>query len=551
MTSSFSAGTFGAVITLIRETLAGAGALRGEPGKNGREVTIHNDGTHIRWQYVGSSAWNNIVALSELKGRDGESPELQVTNNVLQYKFPSQNRWTDIFRFPEYVTVTILRETIAAAFEEHNNDEDAHGLREIREDIESLKSEGGNESGGGDVSLNWDSITGKPETFPPDEHTHTLSEITDYSVLPIITHIQYAGDKMTMGALSQSRQALRNKLSFANEQCSIRPIKLYFDKLTKENQYIQPFVYNRLGETIKESSRGSNQEIFRGGHDNKREHKKEKGWGQVNITQNIQRADGSGATVAKAPLFTDSAGNQFFAHGIIKLAPGIASIAIPAEYQAGQLIFHTKSHSARSIRGPYLAANYIAESSQITFTAINQERYSYTALNDGFICVGVEGSAIFTITVDDKPVNQNIAFSADYAKIANPIPVVAGNIIEVSKMPYTSSIQQISGVYGYFIPLKRRNSPGNAPLPTHFRSHRALADIRATNNGWIAHKAWMKLAVSEYVPPQGTIGTPQYVNGKYRKGALSAITLTSDRYAIQTDINGNGGIVWSTSLIER
>ena len=537
MSGSFSGGTFGAVISLIRETLAGMGALRGEPGRDGREVTIQNDGTHIRWQYVGSSAWNNIVALSELKGRDGESPELQVTNNVLQYKFPSQNRWTDIFRFPEYVTVTILRETITGAFEEHNNDEDAHGLREIREDIESLKSEGGNESGGGDVSLNWNNITDKPETFPPDQHTHTLSAITDYSVLPIITHIQYAGDKMTMGALSQSRQHLRNKLSFANEQCSIRPIKLYFDKLTKENQYIQPFVYNRLGETIKESSRGSNQEMFRGGdNNNKREHKKEKGWGQVNITQNIQRADGSGATVAKAPMFADSAGNQFFAHGIIKLAPGIASIVIPAEYQAGQLIFHTKSHSARAISGATLLPD---TSKAVIIPGFNASNKRWTANEDGYVMVYAETTDEIILNVNGKNVQALAALDGWFVVYA---PVRAGDLVTYEA--YTEHIVL------QFVPLARSNS-AREKLSTHFRSSRSLSDIRATNNEWASQKAWHKLAISEYIPPQGTIGTPEYVRGKYRKGALSAITLTSDRYTINTDAEGRGGVIWATSLIER
>ena len=108
-------------------------------------------------------------------------------------------------------------------------------------------------------------------------------------ILPVITHIQYAGEKMYLASLSQSRQRLRNGLRFQNDDCSIRPIKLYFDKPAGENQYVQPFVYNRLGENIKESSMGYNQGLFRGGNP-KRTHRKEKGWGQVNITQNIQQA---------------------------------------------------------------------------------------------------------------------------------------------------------------------------------------------------------------------------------------------------------------------
>ena len=38
-----------------------------------------------------------------------------------------------------------------------------------------------NTSGGGGA-VHWDNVTDKPSTYPPSAHTHTKSEITDYSV---------------------------------------------------------------------------------------------------------------------------------------------------------------------------------------------------------------------------------------------------------------------------------------------------------------------------------------------------------------------------------
>jgi len=110
--------------------LGGATPIPGPPGSNGREVQIQNNGTYIQWRYVGDPSWINIVALSDLKGQDGtdgqngqdgtngqdgangqdgqdgadgqdgQTPQFQMSGNTLQYKFPSQNSWTDLFTFP-------------------------------------------------------------------------------------------------------------------------------------------------------------------------------------------------------------------------------------------------------------------------------------------------------------------------------------------------------------------------------------------------------------------------------------------------------------------
>jgi hypothetical protein len=44
--------------------------------------------------------------------------------------------------------------------------------------------------------IGWTDVTGKPTTFAPSAHTHTISEITDY-VAPVIS---YSDTFMMMGA---------------------------------------------------------------------------------------------------------------------------------------------------------------------------------------------------------------------------------------------------------------------------------------------------------------------------------------------------------------
>ena len=97
----------------------GQGAVQGQPGANGRTPEISSDGTHIRWRYVGDTAWINLVPLADLMGKDGidgtngidgingldgvdgETPQFRMNGNTLQYRFPTvtPNVWTDLFTF--------------------------------------------------------------------------------------------------------------------------------------------------------------------------------------------------------------------------------------------------------------------------------------------------------------------------------------------------------------------------------------------------------------------------------------------------------------------
>jgi len=98
----------------------GKDGTNGEDGADGREVEISINATHIIWRYVGDASWHYLIALASLQGADGsngingsdgsngqdgingETPQLRMNPDeptVLQYKFPSQVNWADLFVF--------------------------------------------------------------------------------------------------------------------------------------------------------------------------------------------------------------------------------------------------------------------------------------------------------------------------------------------------------------------------------------------------------------------------------------------------------------------
>ena len=109
----------------------GSGAVQ-IPGPPGKRVELENDGTHIRWRYVGEDEWVNLISVDSITGVDGingtsgETPEFRVSENTLQYKFSIKNPtvWTDLYKFT-----------------------------------------GGSTGGGSEI--NWEEVVNKPEVFPP------------------------------------------------------------------------------------------------------------------------------------------------------------------------------------------------------------------------------------------------------------------------------------------------------------------------------------------------------------------------------------------------
>ena len=107
--AGFSASTFGAVIGLIKATLAGNGAIQGNPG---RTPELRANDTHIQWRFIGESTWYDLIALSVLEGTDGDdgddgddglTPELRISDRTLQWKYTIEaaTAWRDLYTFPD------------------------------------------------------------------------------------------------------------------------------------------------------------------------------------------------------------------------------------------------------------------------------------------------------------------------------------------------------------------------------------------------------------------------------------------------------------------
>lgn len=50
-------------------------------GGAGREIELKNDGEAIRWRYTDSNDWLTLVLLSDLRGKDGKTPEFEPREN--------------------------------------------------------------------------------------------------------------------------------------------------------------------------------------------------------------------------------------------------------------------------------------------------------------------------------------------------------------------------------------------------------------------------------------------------------------------------------------
>lgn len=51
----------------------GPAGTDGQDGTNGKEIELTKDTTYVKWRYVGTEAWTNLVALDDIKGDRGEA----------------------------------------------------------------------------------------------------------------------------------------------------------------------------------------------------------------------------------------------------------------------------------------------------------------------------------------------------------------------------------------------------------------------------------------------------------------------------------------------
>ena len=58
-----------------------------EGGGSGREIELRNSGTAIEWRYTDSNEWTELAKISDLSGKDGETPEFEIREGHLIAKY--------------------------------------------------------------------------------------------------------------------------------------------------------------------------------------------------------------------------------------------------------------------------------------------------------------------------------------------------------------------------------------------------------------------------------------------------------------------------------
>ncbi|MBM6925035.1 immunoglobulin domain-containing protein [Pseudoflavonifractor phocaeensis] len=73
--------------------------LKGDPGEDGQEVELQNNGTSIQWRHEGEAEWKDLVDLSAITGSDGtdgKQVELRVEGGYIQWKYDADADWQNL-----------------------------------------------------------------------------------------------------------------------------------------------------------------------------------------------------------------------------------------------------------------------------------------------------------------------------------------------------------------------------------------------------------------------------------------------------------------------
>lgn len=85
-------------------------SLNGAPGVDGKEIELRKSDTHIQYRYIGEGeqSWQNVVALQDIKGATGErglqgvagvngkNIELQKSSTHIQWRVAGEGSWNDL-----------------------------------------------------------------------------------------------------------------------------------------------------------------------------------------------------------------------------------------------------------------------------------------------------------------------------------------------------------------------------------------------------------------------------------------------------------------------
>lgn len=109
MTVSGEAVASTAPFEVAKSVVAGVANLHfkiptGATGADGREIIFRTTDTHIQWQYDGDAEWTDLIALSDLKGADGEGLPTGGTNGQVLYKTTTGAEWNNLPTPPDIST---------------------------------------------------------------------------------------------------------------------------------------------------------------------------------------------------------------------------------------------------------------------------------------------------------------------------------------------------------------------------------------------------------------------------------------------------------------
>lgn len=77
-------------------------SIRGEDGKDGKQIFLQVSNSYIQFQYEGDTTWTNLISLEDLvgpsgnDGEDGKKLNLQVFDNFIQYQYEDDLSWTNL-----------------------------------------------------------------------------------------------------------------------------------------------------------------------------------------------------------------------------------------------------------------------------------------------------------------------------------------------------------------------------------------------------------------------------------------------------------------------
>ncbi len=78
------------------QNLIAVADLKGDPGNDGKSVELQKSSTYVQWRKVGDTDWINLIALADLVGANGKNVELQKGSTYIQWRVVGDSDWQNL-----------------------------------------------------------------------------------------------------------------------------------------------------------------------------------------------------------------------------------------------------------------------------------------------------------------------------------------------------------------------------------------------------------------------------------------------------------------------